>query len=214
MGIRLILMCLVLAWSAQLSAQSKQEISKGNFDSIQTPASKIITDTLIVDTTAKRVHSPQKATLRSAIIPGWGQAYNRQYWKIPLVYAVIGIPAATYFYNNTWYKKSKFAYETRLNNDTGNFSNIDPKLQVVSTASLQYYRNQFRQSRDYSILYTLLAWGLNVVDATVSGHLKEFDVSDDLSLRIDPIIRPGTNTKGLSLVLAFKTSTPRMLSVK
>ncbi len=209
-------MFFVLVWSAQLSAQSKQEIRKGSFDSLQTPASKIITDTLIIDTTAKRVHSPQKATLRSAILPGWGQAYNRQYWKIPLVYAVIGIPAATYFYNNTWYKKSKFAYETRLNKDSANFSKIDPNLQegVVSVASVQYYRNQFRQSRDYSILYTLLAWGLNVVDATVSGHLKEFDVSDDLSLRIDPIIRPGTHTKGLSLVLAFKTSTPRILSVQ
>ena len=178
------------------------------------PSSKILADTLIIDTTAKRVHSPRKATLRSALIPGWGQAYNRQYWKIPLVYALIGVPAGTYFYNNSWYKRSKAAYEIRLAKDTASFPSIYPKLEVLSTESLRFYRNEFRRNRDYSILYTLVAWGLNVVDATVSGHLKEFDVSDDLSLKINPMILPGSNTKGISMILALKSPTHKMLQVK
>src|SRR5215210_6727685 len=61
-------------------------------------------------------HSPSKATLRSALIPGWGQAYNKEYWKIPLVYAVVGIPAGFFVYNNTWYKRTKRAFEIRVNN--------------------------------------------------------------------------------------------------
>lgn len=183
-------------------------------DSLTTNAVKIKSDTLRSDTILRPVHSPRKATLRSALIPGWGQAYNKQYWKIPLVYALIGIPAGTYFYNNSWYKKSKIGYEIRLAKDTASFLSIDPKLQVLSTESLRFYRNEFRRNRDYSILYTLLAWGLTVVDATVSGHLKEFDVSDDLSLKINPIIQPGSNIKGLSMVLAFKSPAHKMLQVK
>jgi len=178
------------------------------------PGVRVIADTIRKSERLQPVHSPRKATLRSAIIPGWGQAYNKQYWKIPLVYAVIGIPASTYFYNNSWYNKSKFAYETRIANDTPNFSKIDPKLEVLSNESLRFYRNEFRRNRDYSILYTLLAWGLNVVDATVSGHLKEFDVSDDLSMKINPVFSPGSNSKGLSLVFAFKNTAPKPLNVR
>src|ERR1044071_10463991 len=60
------------------------------------------------DSVIRHQHEPRKATLRSAIIPGWGQAYNHQYWKIPLVYGALAIPAATFIYNNKWYKKTKF----------------------------------------------------------------------------------------------------------
>ncbi len=108
-----------------------------NLPDTNKPSTKILSDTIIIDTTAKRVHSPRKATLRSALIPGWGQAYNRQYWKIPLVYALIGVPAGTYFYNNSWYKRSKSGYEIRLAKDTASFPSIYPKLQVLSTESLR-----------------------------------------------------------------------------
>jgi hypothetical protein len=166
---------------------------------------KIKTDTTIVakdsvpvnDSIIKKRHDPAKATRRSAIIPGWGQAYNKQYWKIPLVYAALGITAATYVYNDKWYKKTRDAYEIVINEDTANYDQIDPKLKglIAYPESLQYYRNDFRRSRDYSILFFLIAWGLNVVDATVYGHLKDFDVSDDLSMRIKPTFDFKTKTR-------------------
>ena len=64
--------------------------------------------------TSIKHHVPKIATQRSSILPGWGQAYNKQYWKIPLVYGVLAIPAATYQYNADLYSKAKFAYEARF----------------------------------------------------------------------------------------------------
>ncbi len=154
-------------------------------------------------------HIPRRATRRSAILPGWGQAYNKQYWKIPLVYGVLAIPASTYVYNNDLYEKTKFAYEAKFkaeHGDNSDLSKIDPKLQNLSLGSLQSYRNIFRRDRDYSIMWLILAWGLNVADATVAGHLKEFDVNNNLSLKMTPFIQPQLQQTGLSLQFHFKNT--------
>ncbi len=160
--------------------------------------------TIKVDTQAIKMHDPNKATFRSAVIPGWGQAYNREYWKIPIVYGALSIPTITFFYNNTWYKRTKNAYEITVNGDTANFANIHPKLQGLSAQSLQFYRNAFRQDRDYSVLWFVVIWGLNVVDATVFGHLKDFDVSDDLSLHIRPNYDPLSKSGNVALVFNLR----------
>lgn len=160
---------------------------------------------LAADTITIAKHSPRKATFRSAVLPGWGQAYNHEYWKIPLVYAAIGIPAGFFVYNNAWYKRSKLAYEIILANDSARLNEINSKLKGLRANSLQYYRNSFRKDRDYSILYFIIAWGLNVADATVFGHLRDFDVSDDLSFKIKPGYSPLARTSGISLVLAVKS---------
>jgi hypothetical protein len=152
-------------------------------------------------------HSPKKATNRSAILPGLGQAYNKQYWKIPLVYGVLSVPVATYIYNNDLYAKTKFAYEARIkeaNGDNSNVIKIDPILKNLTAGSLQSYRNIFRKNRDYSIMWFIIAWGINVVDASVSGHLKEFDVSNNLSVKMAPMKSDAYQQAGLSLQLKWK----------
>ena len=152
-------------------------------------------------------HIPSRATKRSALIPGWGQAYNKQYWKIPLVYGVLAIPAYTYAYNTDWYQRMKFAYEARFKESNGDASDVpkmDPRLTNLSIGTLQSYRNIFRRDRDYSIMYFILAWGVNVVDATVDAHLKPFDISHDLSLQLKLGPSQMARTNGVSLVLAFK----------
>jgi len=159
-----------------------------------------------------RKHIPSKATKRSALIPGWGQAYNKQYWKIPLVYGVIAIPAATYIYNNDMYKKTKFAYEAKFKEAAGDLSDvakIDPVLKNLSTSSLQSYRNIFRKDRDYSIMWMIVTWGINVIDATVSGHLKEFDINNDLSFKIQPTYQPQFKQAGLALQFHFNNNHSR-----
>jgi hypothetical protein len=159
-----------------------------------------------------RKHIPSKATKRSALIPGWGQAYNKQYWKIPLVYGVIALPAATYIYNNDMYKKTKFAYEAKFKEAAGDLSDvakIDPVLKNLSTSSLQSYRNIFRKDRDYSIMWMIVTWGINVIDATVSGHLKEFDINNDLSFKIQPTYQPQFKQAGLALQFHFNNNHSR-----
>jgi hypothetical protein len=158
-------------------------------------------------------HDPGKATLRSLIIPGWGQAYNREYWKIPIVYGALGTVAGFYIYNNTWYKRTRDAFDIRVNaSNTADTAKIHPRLQPLSIQSLQVYRNAFRRDRDYSALYFIITWGLNIVDATVFGHLKDFEVSGDLTLNIHPVIRSNGNA-GVSLVLGFRPPPKNSLPV-
>jgi uncharacterized protein DUF5683 len=159
----------------------------------------------------KKHHDPQKATIRSAIIPGWGQAYNHEYWKIPIVYGALAIPTSLFIYNNKWYQETKKAYDILVNNDTAKFDEIDPKLQGLSPETLQYYRNNFRKNRDYSVLFLLLVWGVNVADATVFAHLKDFNVSDDLSMRIQPDYNIDTKTPSLSVALNLRDKQHKML---
>ena len=170
------------------------------------------------DTAATR-HIPRIATRRSAIIPGWGQAYNREYWKIPIVYGVLAIPVSLYFYNNSYYKKTKFAYEARYkaatnSSDTADLALIDPQLKNLSISPLQNYRNSSRRDRDYSVLWFLLAWGLQVMDATVFAHLKQFDVSSDLTMEVTPVFNPVSRTPGLGLTLSLKNPAPRQVTAR
>lgn len=146
--------------------------------------------------------NPRKATIYSAIFPGLGQFYNREpWWRIGLVYAAVSIPAIFFVDNNIWYHRARVAYEIKVNEQVDRYPEIHEQLQRLDAPSIQFYRNEFRKNRDYSALFFILAWGLNVVDATVYAHLKGFDVTDDLSIQIKPTIDPSSGAAGASLVL-------------
>jgi hypothetical protein len=174
-----------------------------NAQNIAKPVS--VADTIKkIDTSHKKERSiAAKAALRSAILPGLGQIYNKKYWKVPIVYGLIAIPVSTFQYNSSWYKKTRFAYTVRANQDTANYAKIAPELQPISTSSLRLYRNQFRKNMDFSVLGLLVMWGLNVVDATVDGHLRKFDISDELTIGIRPSFSTGTGQVGLSATLQW-----------
>lgn len=151
-------------------------------------------------------HSPKKAAIRSAILPGLGQIYNKKYWKLPIVYGALGTCAGVFLYNLGSYKDTRFAYKVKYNmrvnrNDSALYNRIKPNLKPLSEESLRFYRNQFRRDIDYSVLFFLILWGLNVVDASVDAHLKSFDVSPDLSIQFKPGYSELAKTNGLSLVL-------------
>ena len=169
------------------------------------------TSKIVFADTVKR-HNPRLATRYSAMLPGLGQAYNKQYWKIPIVYGILAIPISTFIYNNDLYNKTKFGYtalQKQKNGDASDVDKIDPALKNLSIGSMQSYRNAFRRDRDYSILWFFIGWGINVVDATVFGHLKEFDVSDNLSMRIEPMIQPQLRQTGLSIHIKLKNTQTR-----
>lgn len=133
----------------------------------------------------KPVHSPRKAAFYSAVLPGLGQVYNREYWKIPLVYAALGITTGTFIFNMDKYRTYRNAYRIRMD---GNADTVDDFVGLYSDASLKVLRDGYREYVDYSVLVFVLAYGLNIVDATVFAHLKNFDMSDDLSMKIVPAV--------------------------
>lgn len=155
---------------------------------------------------ATLAHSPKKAAIRSALLPGLGQIYNKKYWKVPIVYGALGTCTGIFLYNFKNYKDTRFAYKVKYNmrvphTDSALYSSIKSNLKPLSEESLRFYRNQFRRDIDYTVLFFLILWGLNVVDASVDAHLKSFDVSPDLSLQFKPGYSELAKTNGLSLVL-------------
>ncbi len=161
----------------------------------------------VFDSTGKEIKTfnPRTATLRSAIIPGWGQIYNKKYWKLPLVYGALGVTAGVFFYNVKTYRLLRLAYLYKTDKDSNNDHLIDPQFKKLDANSIKLYRNSFRQSVDYSVLFFIIFWGLNVVDATVDAQLKAFDVNDNLSLKLSPGYSPMANTTGFSLVMDIHT---------
>lgn len=131
------------------------------------------------------IHSPRKAALYSAVLPGLGQIYNREYWKLPLIYAALGITTGTYIFNMNKYRTYRDAYRIRMD---GNADTKDAYVGLYSDAGLKYLRDGYREYVDYSVLVFVLAYGLNIVDATVFAHLRNFDMSDDLSFKITPTV--------------------------
>ena len=165
------------------------------------PVSKHFSAFARIDTSKK--YNPGIAIVRSAILPGWGQATNKKYWKIPIVYAALGITAGIFFHNVKQFTEAKKAYANAIDGDTSNDSQIPQPYYSVKgqPERIKTFRNQVRQNVDYSALFIILFWGLNVVDATVDAHLKTFDVSDNLSVQIKPGYSPMANSNGISLVL-------------
>ena len=157
---------------------------------------------LIKDSSAKK-YNPGIAIRRSAILPGWGQYTNKKYWKIPLVYAGIGIPVYLFTKNLKQYKEAKSAFILATDGDPSNDNLIvEPYYSVrMQPDRIRVFRNAVRQNVDYSVLFFIIFWGLNVADAAVDANLKTFDVSDNLSLRLKGGYSPLANTNGVSIVL-------------
>ncbi len=182
-------------------------------------ADSLTTVTAVIDTTAPEgkkvkkvnVYNPRKAALRSAILPGLGQIYNKKYWKLPIVYGAMGTSAYVFFFNLQTYKDTRFAYKVKYNMrqpwataaDSLKFNDIPDYLKPISEGSLRSYRDSYRRDIDYSVIFFVLLWGLNVVDAAVDAHLKSFDVSPDLSFQFKPGYSEMAATSGLNFVVTI-----------
>lgn len=190
------------------------------FDSTGTRIDSNTKATAAIDSVSN-VHSPHKASLRSAILPGWGQIYNRSYWKLPIIYGALGTTAVIFKYNLKTYKELKFAYAARYKaalplqdsnstytgpyRDSTDYFKLEPKYRNTQNVdALRYNRDEFRRNIDYTVLVFTLFWILNVIDASVDAHLKSFDVSPDLGLQFKAGYSDMARTNGLSLVLTFK----------
>ncbi len=186
-----------------------QETVTVSKDSINTIRKDTIKPVISKDTSKINPYNPKKAALRSAIIPGWGQAYNRKYWKIPIVYAALGITGYIFVDNLKTYREYRSAYAARIRAqpptfDSTEYNKLKDLYKIISPESIRSARDEFRRYIDYSVLFFLVFWGLNVVDAAVDAHLKSFDVTPDLSLKIKAGHSLLAGTNGISIVLSFK----------
>lgn len=154
-----------------------QEIK--SLDSLQTEKDIAADIESIHQNTASIRYSPRKAGWRSAAIPGWGQYYNRKYWKIPIVWGAIGTGIGFIIWNQKQYKRYKNAFEAELNGQTHEFSGITG---VDLKTALGNTQDSRRRYRDYAIAITAAVYLLNIVDAVVDAHLYEGRKDPDLAL--------------------------------
>jgi hypothetical protein len=143
--------------------------------------------------------TPAKAAFYSAILPGLGQAYNKKYWKIPLVYGAIGTSMYFYLDNNKKYNQYRNAYKRRLEGyNDDDFSYLDNSRLI---AGQKFYQ----RNRDLSALVTVAFYVLNIIDANVDAALIQFNVDENLSLK--PVFYPNDVTfktnVGLTLNYTF-----------
>ena len=144
--------------------------------------------------------APAKAAFYSAILPGLGQAYNKKYWKIPLVYGALATTLYFYTSNNDLYHEFRGVYKNRL----AGISN--PKYDYLDDSRLIEAQRFYKRNRDLSLLLTVAFYALNIIDANVDAHLGQFNVNDNLSIRPDlyPDQRYVKPNFGLALNYKFK----------
>ena len=142
---------------------------------------------------------PKKAILYSAILPGLGQVYNRQYWKVPIIYAGMAAAFIAYDFNNSRYQQYKKAYIARIDN---NPSTTDEFVGLYTDANLKTLQDSYKRFADMTILFTAVGFAIQSLDALTAAHLKNFDVSKDISFRFSPTVLPSGQ---IGIAMIFKT---------
>lgn len=162
---------------------------------------------IAIDTVENKINplAPAKAAFYSAILPGLGQAYNKKYWKIPIVVAAIGTGIYSYSWNKNKYDEYRDAYKQRLllgSKSTDKFNNV--KGVFLTPEKLITAQKQFQKQKDLSLLITSLLYILNIIDANVDGHLKQFNVNGKLTVAPDIYQNNIDYKQNLGLTLNYK----------
>ena len=126
---------------------------------------------------------PGRATLYSALLPGMGQIYNGELFKLPIYWGGLLISSHLLVKYNTNYKRFK-----RIHNQA---TSTDPEISgnvPISGETAKWYRDVYRRYRDYSIVATVLVYALQVIDANVFAYMHDFEVTDDISMNIEPAL--------------------------
>ncbi len=158
-------------------------------------------DSLSVRDSTRRMHSPHKAVIYSAIVPGLGQVYNKKYWKVPIIYAAGGTLVYFIKTNNTEYQRFRKAYDAVVANDPNNPDEFNGRY---SKDVLANARDYYRKYRDLSVIGIAGLYFLNIIDAMVDAYFFNFDVSDDLSLHVAPNIQPGMYSTACGFTVSLR----------
>lgn len=151
----------------------------------------------------ERAHSPRRASLFSAVLPGLGQAYNKKYWKIPILYTGGGVLIYFVNFNHQRYNELRGILFSALNNPGQEIMYND---RPISENALRRQIDIDRRNRDYLIIITGIVYFLNIADAMVDAHLINFDLGEELAFKIQPTggrSDNNVNYAGLALTLKF-----------
>ena len=163
------------------------------FGQVKTEAVLVAKDT--VKTNEIDPLTPAKAAFYSAILPGLGQAYNKKYWKIPIVYGAIGTSLYFYLDNNKKYQEYRDAYKRRLEGYS------DDDYTYLDNSRLIAGQKFYQRNRDLSALFVVAFYALNIIDANVDAALLQFNVDENLSVR--PVLYPNNVTLKTNVGLTF-----------
>jgi len=211
LGIILIVLAFMLssALHAQVDSIPAPQVTKGKVTGTvitKTDSVPIAGMTVKKDSTkakAIHVHSPKKAALYSAILPGAGQVYNRKYWKV----GVIAVGAGALVYSLNFNQRNFSLYKGELVKRQQGLGGLDEGLALYTDANLNELQDFYRRNRDLTVVGMALLYALNVIDATVDAHLFDFNVNDDLSMRIRPeavySFQSALPSPGIGLTLSF-----------
>jgi len=147
---------------------------------------------------------PSKAAFYSAIFPGAGQAYNKKYWKIPIVWGAIGTGVYFYIRNDKQFDRYRDAYKRRLAGFTDDEFSDENGNPLISDDGLIRAQQQFRRNKELSLLITIGLYALNIIDANVDAHLLQFNVDENLTLSPHYQYNQMENSSDLGLTLNFK----------
>lgn len=145
--------------------------------------------------------APSKAAFYSAVVPGLGQIYNKSYWKLPIAYSGLGISSYLYFQNQKEYNRWRNEYKKRLQ---GIHDTSDAYFGRLDNDRLIRGQRIFERNRDLALVVTIGIYALNILDANIDAHLKQFDISEDLSLYPAMEYNHLNDTYQFGIVLNFK----------
>ena len=168
---------------------------------------QVITDELVVVGNEKfdtinylNTKSPIRASLYSAILPGMGQVYNKKYWKVPIVWGLLGTGVGFVLNYDKQYKEFRGYYLDKLyGNEIEN-----PTINNMSARQLATIQDDRKRTRDYAIALTALVYILNILDATVDAHLYGMDKDPDLSLQPTMIQNPTNLQFAMGFGVSYK----------
>ncbi|WP_299226316.1 DUF5683 domain-containing protein [uncultured Psychroserpens sp.] len=185
--------CLILFLSFSVFSQNKDE---------NDTSQDVNTELMVVKDSITRkpinILAPSRAAFYSAVLPGLGQAYNKKYWKIPVVYAALGTGIYFYVKNDNEYDRYRDAYKRRL----AGFS--DDEFQGVSDDGLINAQQTLKRNKELSLLITIGIYALNIIDANVDAHLLQYNVDENLAIKPHFQYNRMENASDLGVTLNFK----------
>ncbi|TDS13377.1 hypothetical protein DFQ03_2664 [Maribacter caenipelagi] len=203
---------LLLFINFSFSQEEQDSIPKSEIDSVQADLDKkgvVIKDSVSFKKAKKEFNplAPSKAAFYSAILPGMGQIYNKRYWKAPIVWGAIGGSVYMYTWNNDQYQRFRTAFIRRQAGFTDDEFNGEGTLPLFDVERLESQQERFQNDRDLWLVAAIALYALNIVDANVDAHLKQFNIDDDLSIDFEPYLdlNQVTNSPnyGMALIIKF-----------